>query len=74
MEFYRAHEALLALNVDAHVGALALRGAELSLADVTSEVAAQSATLSAMAEQLQSSVNLGLVQLNCTKARAAAEA
>jgi hypothetical protein len=67
LAFYKAYQPLLALNVDAYVGALAMRGTDLSLADITKEVALHTAQLASMEEQLQGSVWLGLVQVNCNK-------
>lgn len=62
-----AYEPLLALNTDAYVGALAIKGTGLSLADITREVAVHTADLATMGECLQGSVCLGLVQVNCNK-------
>jgi hypothetical protein len=55
------------LNVEAYVGALAMKGTDLSLAEISQEVSMHTAQLAAMEEQLQGSVNLGLVQVNCNK-------
>lgn len=49
------------------MGALALKGNDLSLAEITQEVSMHTAQLATMEEQLQGSVNLGLIQVNCTK-------
>lgn len=67
LAYYKAYQPLLNLNVEAYVGALALKGTDLSLAEITQEVSTQTAQLATMEEQLQGSVNLGLVQVNCTK-------
>jgi hypothetical protein len=67
LAFYKAYQPLLTLNIEAYAGALALKGAELSLADITQEVATHTAQLAKMEEQLQGSVNLGLIQVNCNK-------
>lgn len=61
------YQPLLTLNVEAYVGALTLKGAELTLAEITQEVATHTAQLAKMEEQLQGSVNLGLIQVNCNK-------
>jgi hypothetical protein len=53
--------------VEAYVGALALKGTDLSLAEITQEVSLHLAQLATMEEQLQGSINLGLIQVNCNK-------
>lgn len=67
LAYFKAYQPLLNLNVETYVGALALKGTELSLAEITQEVSTQTAQLATMEEQLQGSVNLGLIQVNCTK-------
>jgi hypothetical protein len=67
LAFYKAYQPLLVLNVEAYVGALALKGTDLSLAEITQEVSLHLAQLATMEEQLQGSVNLGLIQVNCNK-------
>lgn len=67
LAFYKAYQPLLVLNVEAYVGALALKGTDLSLAEITQEVALHTAQLATMEEQLQGSINLGLIQVNCNK-------
>jgi hypothetical protein len=65
--FYTAYQPLLTLNVEAYVGALAMKGTDLSLAEISQEVSMHTAQLAVLEEQLQGSVNLGLVQVNCNK-------
>jgi hypothetical protein len=66
---YAAYEQLLSMNVEAYVEALAAKGTELGLADISREVASHSAELAHMEEHLLPTVCLGLVQVNCMKAR-----
>ncbi|WIA31960.1 hypothetical protein OEZ86_002815 [Tetradesmus obliquus] len=68
---YAAYEPLLTLNVEAYVEALAAKGTELGLADISREVASHSAELAHMEEHLLPTVCLGLVQVNCMKVREA---
>lgn len=67
LAFYNTYQPLLTLNVEAYVGALALKGTELSLAEISQEVATHTAQLAAMEEQLHGSISLGLIQVNCNK-------
>lgn len=53
--------------MDAYVGALAIKGAELSLAEISREVGQHTAELAAIEEALAGSVCLGLVQVNCNQ-------
>lgn len=64
---YAAYEPLLTLSVEAYVEALAAKGTELGLADISREVASHSAELAHMEEHLLPTVCLGLVQVNCMK-------
>jgi hypothetical protein len=64
---YAAYEPLLTMNVEAYVEALAAKGTELGLADISREVATHSAELAHMEEHLLPTVCLGLVQVNCLK-------
>jgi len=69
LAFYSSYRPLLTLNVEAYVGALALKGTDLSLAEISQEVATHTAQLAAMEEQLHGSISLGLIQVNCNKVR-----
>lgn len=67
LAFMRTYQPLLTLDVEQYVAALAQKGPDLSLTEITQEVAKHTAELATMEEQLQGSTNLGLVQINCNK-------
>eukprot|EP00775_Hariotina_reticulata_P004794 gene4794-5043_t len=66
---YKAHAPLLALDVDAHVADLTAK--QPGLAELAEKVTAHSLELTAMEEHLEGTVNLGLVQISCSKVREA---
>lgn len=64
---YAAYEPLLAMHVESYVDSIAAKGTEVSLVEVSKEVAMHSAELAYMEENLLATVCLGLVQVNCMK-------
>eukprot|EP00878_Enallax_costatus_P016966 GHUV01017809.1.p1 GENE.GHUV01017809.1~~GHUV01017809.1.p1 ORF type:complete len:1283 (+),score=439.89 GHUV01017809.1:87-3935(+) len=66
---YSTYNGLLNVDVESYVQRFAAQGVDLSLADISKEVANQIAELSYMEENLLPTVNLGLVQVNCVKVR-----
>jgi hypothetical protein len=65
LEKVKAYVPLLALDIDAYVTDLAAR--QPSLEELAKEVTAHSLELTAMEEHLEGTVNLGLVQISCSK-------